>query len=60
MQPGVPAPDGFAMNITLVSTNNSLDFGIIACRRALPHVQRMIDFLEEALCELEDVAGLRA
>ena len=60
MQPGVPAPDGFAMNITLVSYNNSLDFGIIACRRALPHVQRMIDFLEEALCELEDVAGLRA
>lgn len=50
--------DGFAMNITLVSYNNRLDFGIVACRRSLPHVQRMIDYLEEALQELEAVAGL--
>ena len=52
--------DGFAMNITLVSYAKSLDFGIIACRRSLPEVQRMIDYLEEALAELEDVAGLRS
>lgn len=51
--------DGFAMNITLVSYNESLDFGIVACRRSLPEVQRMIDYLEEALAELEEVAGLR-
>ncbi len=51
--------DGFAMNITLVSYNNSLDFGIIACRRSLPGVQRMIDYLEQSLQELEEVAGLR-
>jgi diacylglycerol O-acyltransferase len=51
--------DGFAMNITLVSYNESLDFGIVACRRSLPEVQRMIDYLEEALIELEEVAGLR-
>jgi len=51
--------DGFAMNITLVSYNQSLDFGIVACRRSLPEVQRMIDYLEEALVELEEVAGLR-
>ena len=51
--------DGFAMNITLVSYNESLDFGIAACRRSLPEVQRMIDYLEEALLELEEVAGLR-
>lgn len=51
--------DGFAMNITLVSYNQSLDFGIVACRRSLPEVQRMIDYLEEALVELEQVAGLR-
>ena len=52
--------DGFAMNITLVSYNNSLDFGIIACRRSLPQVQRLIDHLEESLLELEQLAGLRA
>ena len=52
--------DGFAMNITLVSYNKSLDFGIVACRRSLPQIQRMIDYLEESLTELEDVAGLRS
>jgi diacylglycerol O-acyltransferase len=51
--------DGFAMNITLVSYAKSLDFGIVACRRSLPEVQRMIDYLEDALVELEEVAGLR-
>jgi diacylglycerol O-acyltransferase len=52
--------DGFAMNITLVSYNKSLDFGIIACRRSLPGIQRLIDYLEESLQELEEVSGLRA
>jgi len=51
--------DGFAMNITLVSYYKSLDFGIVACRRSLPQIQRMIDYLEEALVELEEVAGVR-
>jgi diacylglycerol O-acyltransferase len=50
--------DGFAMNITLISYHKSLDLGIIACRRSMPQVQRMIDYLEEALLELEEVAGL--
>ncbi|MHA7817352.1 MAG: WS/DGAT/MGAT family O-acyltransferase [Pseudohaliea sp.] len=49
--------DGFAMNITMVSYVDKLDFGIVACRRSLPQVQRMIDHLEEALAELEAVAG---
>ncbi len=52
--------DGFAMNITLVSYYKSLDFGIVAGRRSLPYVQRMIDYLEESLQELEEAAGLRA
>ena len=47
------------MNITLVSYAKSLDFGIVACRRSLPEIQRMIDYLEDALVELEEVAGLR-
>jgi len=49
--------DGMAMNITIISYNNNLDFGIIACRRSLPALQRMIDHLEESLAELEQVAG---
>jgi len=49
---------GQALNITLVSYDGHLDFGIIACRRSLPHVQRLIDCLEVALCELEELAGI--
>jgi diacylglycerol O-acyltransferase len=50
--------DGFAMNITLVSYCDKMDFGIIACRRSLPQIQRIIDHIEDALQELESVAGL--
>ena len=46
---------GFALNITFVSYNGNLDFGIIACRRTVPRVQRLIDYLEESLTELEDI-----
>ena len=51
--------DGFAMNITLVSYHKRLDFGIVACRRSLPQIQRIIDYLEDSLQELEVIAGLR-
>jgi len=51
--------DGFSMNITLVTYADKIDFGIIACRRSLPQIQRFIDYLEDALQELEEVAGLR-
>ena len=50
--------DGFAMNITLVSYADKLDFGIIACRRSMPQIQRIIDHLDESLSELEAVAGI--
>jgi diacylglycerol O-acyltransferase len=52
--------DGFSMNITLVTYADKIDFGIIACRRSLPQIQRFIDYLEDSLQELEEVAGLRA
>lgn len=48
---------GFALNITLVGYNRDLDFGILACRRSVPQVQRLIDYLEESLAELEALAG---
>ena len=47
-----------AMNITLVTYGQKVDFGIIACRRSIPQVQRIIDYMEDALVELEDAAGL--
>ena len=52
--------DGMALNITLVTYAQNVDFGIIACRRSVPQVQRLIDYMEESLQELEDVAGIKA
>lgn len=52
--------DGMAMNITLVTYGENVDFGIIACRRSLPQVQRLIDYMEDALAELEEAAGISA
>jgi diacylglycerol O-acyltransferase len=46
---------GFALNITFVSYHGNLDFGIIACRRTVPRVQRLIDYLEQSLTELEEI-----
>jgi diacylglycerol O-acyltransferase / wax synthase len=51
--------EGMALNITLVTYDKNVDFGIVACRRTLPQVQRFIDYLEQALVELEEATGLR-
>jgi len=48
--------DGQALNITLNSYVDKMEFGITACRRALPHIQRLLDHLEQGLTELEDAA----
>lgn len=50
--------DGFALNFTVASHGPSLDFGIVACRHSVPQVQRMIDYLEASLVEMEEAAGL--
>ncbi len=60
MYPASAPFDGFGLNITLLSNADQLDFGIIACRRTVGHVQRLIDYLEDALKELEDAAGIKA
>ncbi|WP_297926783.1 wax ester/triacylglycerol synthase family O-acyltransferase [uncultured Agitococcus sp.] len=50
--------DGMALNITLTSYVDRLEFGLIACRKALPSMQRLLAYLEDSLNELEHVAGL--
>jgi len=52
--------EGIALNITLVTYDTQVDFGIMACRRTLPQVQRFIDYLEDSLVELEEAAGISA
>jgi diacylglycerol O-acyltransferase len=50
--------DGYPLNITQTSYGDSFEFGITADRRAVPHVQRMIDHLEESLSDLEVSLGV--
>ncbi|MES2884127.1 MAG: wax ester/triacylglycerol synthase family O-acyltransferase [Pseudomonadota bacterium] len=47
--------DGQALNITLTSYCDQIAFGFIACRRSVPAMQRLLDFTEGALAELEAV-----
>jgi diacylglycerol O-acyltransferase len=49
--------DGQALNITLTSRDKFLDFGLIGCRRSVPHLQRLLIHLEAALAELETAWG---
>ncbi len=48
----IPA-HGMALNITVQSYNGSLDFGLTACRRAVPDVRDIADYLVDALAELK-------
>ena len=45
--------DGAALNITLVSRHDFVDFGLVACRKTVPHMQRLLEYLEDELRELE-------
>ncbi len=45
---------GQALNITVVSYDGELQFGLTGCRQSVPHLQHLLRYLEESLCELED------
>ncbi len=47
--------DGQALNITVTSHDDRLDFGLLACPNAVPNPQHVADLLESALEELEQV-----
>ncbi len=49
--------NGAALNITAISYVDKMEFGLVACRRTVPGVQRMIEYLEEALIELEQACA---
>lgn len=42
-----------ALNITCLSYADHLEFGLVGCRRAVPRLQRLLDYLEDSLGELE-------
>ncbi|MGQ0585666.1 MAG: WS/DGAT/MGAT family O-acyltransferase [Gammaproteobacteria bacterium] len=49
--------DGQALNITLTSYGDDMEIGLTACRRTLPHMQKLLQYLEDELGELESLAA---
>jgi diacylglycerol O-acyltransferase len=50
--------DGQALNITLCSHANQLDFGILGCRNAMPDIELLAQYVREAFEELRAIAAL--
>ncbi|WP_084197586.1 WS/DGAT/MGAT family O-acyltransferase [Solimonas soli] len=57
MYPVSIVTDGLALNITLTSYVDRVEFGVIACRRTLPRVQRLLEYFDQGLAELEGESG---
>ncbi len=49
--------DGQAVNITVTNNADNLDFGLVGCRRSIPHLQRLLGHLETSLKDLERAFG---
>ncbi len=52
--------DGVGLNMTVMSYNGKLDFGLIACREMVPDIWRLVDHLEQSLEEMKMLAGVGA
>jgi diacylglycerol O-acyltransferase / wax synthase len=50
--------DGQALNITLTNNAGNIDFGLVGCRRSVPHLQRLLGHLESSLKDLERATGV--
>jgi diacylglycerol O-acyltransferase / wax synthase len=53
MYPASIVLNGQALNISVTSYDHQLHFGLIGCRRTVPHLQRLLAQLETSLTELE-------
>jgi diacylglycerol O-acyltransferase len=49
---------GMALNITCNSYADDMCFGLTGCRRSVPHLQRMLTYLDEELGALENAVGV--
>jgi diacylglycerol O-acyltransferase len=49
--------DGQALNITLCSHGNQLDFGILGCRNAMPDIELLAQYVGDAFEELRAIAA---
>jgi hypothetical protein len=49
--------NGSVLNITVQSYLDNLDFGLIACRTAVPDIEKLVDFLAEEFERLKIAAS---
>jgi diacylglycerol O-acyltransferase len=49
---------GMALNITCNSYAEHMCFGLTGCRRSVPHLQRLLTYLDEELAALENASGV--
>ncbi len=49
---------GMALNITCTSYAGLMCFGLTGCRRTVPHLQRLLTYLDDELNALEKASGL--
>jgi diacylglycerol O-acyltransferase / wax synthase len=50
--------DGQALNITCTSYSTEIAFGLTGCRRTVPHLQRLLSYLDDELGALEQAVGV--
>jgi diacylglycerol O-acyltransferase len=50
--------DGQALNITCTSYSHEIAFGLTGCRRTVPHLQRLLGYLDAELAALEQAVGI--
>ncbi|TCC59598.1 wax ester/triacylglycerol synthase family O-acyltransferase [Kribbella pittospori] len=55
MYPASIVLNGQALNISVTSYDHQLHFGLIGCRRTVPHLQRLLAQLEVSLVDLENI-----
>ena len=49
--------NGSVLNITVQSYLDNLDFGLIACRAAVPDIEKLVEFLVDEFEHLKKAAG---
>ena len=50
--------NGMALNITCTSYDGKMCFGLTGCRRTVPHLQRLLTYLDDEIGALEKAAGV--
>lgn len=50
--------NGMALNITCTSYDGKMAFGLTGCRRTVPHLQRLLGYLDDEVKALEKAVGV--